>query len=309
MANKSYKQRKKERQEQAAVEAKKQAVRQNTRKITAISAVAGAIIIVAILIMMHVIPVSLGGNSGFTAPQNGVWGQFLQVSTSDFAAPGHENIYYVSWIGCPIGAADSWAIYGSMKQYYGGITSLVYGHYSDPNEGSYANIPGLIFTSPFSFTHSGVNVSFTPLYLYNETMFGEEGSNYNNPNGNGVLITNASQNFNVAPGSSKVVQYGLTVASGNLPSSIYKIYDQYETVYPISNVPPDTHASDNLSEQPHLTTIMIITDSKGTFIFNGPMFSPPYLTSNSYTYSYLLQNYNSIADITDAMNQLNPYIL
>lgn len=309
MSNKDYKQRKKERQAQAEIEARKQVVRSNTKKVTFIFAVIAAIIIIAVLVMGHVIPTSFGGNNGFTPPQNGVWGQFLQVSTSDYASAGHENIYFVSWIGCPVGAADSWALYGAFNQYYSGIQSSVYGHTSDPNEGALANIPGLIFTSQFSFTHNGVNVSFTPLYLYNETMFGEEGSNYANPEGNGILITTSSQNFNIAPSSSKIVQYGLSIASANLPPSIYQVYDQFETVYPVSNVGSGTHASDNLTEQPHLTTIMIITDSKGTFVFNGPMYNPQYLTSQGYSYQYLLQNYNSISDITSAMNQFDSYIL
>ena len=66
-----------------------------------------------------------------------------------------------------------WFLWQSLKR----IESTTYCHRSDLNEESLSNIPGIIFKSRFYFVSSNVTVTFDPVYIYNETMYGQEGSN------------------------------------------------------------------------------------------------------------------------------------
>ncbi len=263
----------------------------------------GVVLIVAVLSFSGILTFSNAhaNTSSFNAPQYDTWGSFEKVSTSDYAPSGSTNIYYVSWIGCPIGAADSWVIYGALSQ-YSNVNSYVYTHHSSPNEGSYACIPGLIFDQSFSVKANNININMDPVYLYNWTLFGEEGNNYKLPNGTGVQIE--------SPNSAQdptLVNYGLSVAQGKLPSPIYNILKQYETVYPATGTGGSPGAvSAELTSVYHLTTIMIITGANGTYIFNGPFFNPPSL--DQYSPVHIADNFPKIAEIKNAVGSLLTYL-
>ncbi len=264
----------------------------------------GAVLVVAVLFSSGII--SFPSNSStpqnnFSAPNYDPWGSFAKVSTSDYAPSGSTNVYFISWTGCPIGAADSWVIYGALSQ-YANINSHIYTHHSDPNEGSYACIPGLIFKNSFSVDKYGTTINFDPVYMYNWTLFGEEGNNYLNPNGTGVLIEK--------PGSLRdmtMVNYGLSVAQSNLPAPIFNILKNYETVYPATGAGGAPGAvSAELTSVYHLTTIMIITGQNGTYIFNGPFFNPPSL--DQYEPIYIANNFPQITEIHNSIEELIPYL-
>ncbi|MBP1358288.1 MAG: DUF929 family protein [Sulfolobus sp.] len=65
------------------------------------------------------------------------------------------------WIGCPVGAVASWAIYNVLKN-YGNIS--YYEHYSGPYDKVASNVPGLIF---IEFKSSGI-IESSVIYIYNE---------------------------------------------------------------------------------------------------------------------------------------------
>ncbi|MGP6207640.1 DUF929 family protein [Cuniculiplasma sp. SKW3] len=265
--------------------------------------VIGVILIVAILSFSGIISFGSSNSSSpsFSAPQYDPWGSFAKVSTNDYAPSNSVNIYFISWTGCPIGAADSWVIYGALSQ-YADINSYIYTHHSSPNEGSYACIPGLIFDQSFSVKSGNNQINMDPVYLYNWTLFGEEGNNYKNPNGTGVQIE--------PPNSVRdqtLVTYGLSVAQQKLPPAIYNILKQYETVYPVTGAGGAPGAvSAELTSVYHLTTIMIITGTNGTYIFNGPFFNPPSL--DQYAPVYIADNFPHISEIKNAVETLLPYL-
>ncbi len=233
----------------------------------------------------------------FTPPTYDSWGNFLKVSQNNYAQNNNnEDIYFLSWMGCPIGAADSWVLYGSLGSHLNGIESTTYAHHSDPNEESLSNIPGIIFESGFHFVSSNVTVTFDPVYVYNETMYGQEGSNYGNPNGTGVPIS-----------PSDMVSYGFSIAKASLPPPIYEIIKEYEAVYPVNNIGSGNLPIVNSSNSPHVTTIMVITDRYGTFIFNGPFYGPTEI--KQYSVQYLYSSYGSVPEILAGISQLNSYIL
>ena len=127
-------------------------------------------------------------------------------------------------------------------------------------------------------------------------MYGQEGSNYGNPNGTGVPIS-----------PSDMVSYGFSIAKEDLPSPIYEIIKEYEAVYPVNNIGSGNLPIVNSSNSPHVTTIMVITDRYGTFIFNGPFHG---LTEiEQYSVQYLYSSYGSIPEILAGISQLNSYIL
>lgn len=263
----------------------------------------GIILIVAILSFSGIINFGNSNSSlpSFSAPQYDPWGSFAKVSTKDYAPSNSVNVYFVSWTGCPIGAADSWVIYGALSQ-YANINSYIYTHHSSPNEGSYACIPGLIFDQSFSVKAGNININMDPVYLYNWTLFGEEGNNYKNSNGTGVQIE--------PPNSVKdqtLVTYGLNVAQQKLPSGIFNILKEYETVYPVTGAGAAPGAvSAELTSVYHITTIMIITGANGTYIFNGPFYNPPSL--DQYSPIFIANNFPHITEIKNAIESLLPYL-
>ncbi|MGP6220682.1 DUF929 family protein [Caldiplasma sukawensis] len=258
--------------------------------------IVGIILIVAVISFSGIIkfPESSGSGS-FTPPDYAEWGTFLKVSDNNYAPSGQMNIYFISWIGCPIGASLSWGLYGAMADYNSSISNIVYSHLSDPNEGSLANIPGLIFTNSATMNINGMHASFQPIYMYNETLFGEEGSDYSLQNGNGIAL---------AP--DQVVNYGLSVVQSQVPTPIFTIFKNYELKYKIVNLGSGDNTSANLTSVQHLTTMLIITGPSGTFILNGPLINPTSL--KSYSLSYLDSNYASVSEISSEISTIQSYM-
>ena len=123
-----------------------------------------AVLIVIVLIAGGILPIGNPFNnsshpSSFSPPQVLPWGSFAQISDSNFGS--HVNIYYVSWYGCPFGAADSWGFYLALQHY--GNVSMAYPstHYSNAKD-IYPDTPGLIFYQRMITN----NLTFTPIYRY-----------------------------------------------------------------------------------------------------------------------------------------------
>ena len=247
--------------------------RKRKKRILSLATSVTAVVIV-VLSLTHFLPIT--GGKGFTQPTHLNWGSFTQISNSNF---GNEtNIYYVSWIGCPIGAADSWAFYVSLSN-VGNISKYVQPHYSDPND-SAPNTPGLIF-SDFQLT----DVVFHSYYVYNEFM---------NETTNGIKFNQTS-----------ALNVGISELSGLLPSSIYKIeYNAIENI-PTSGGPGDGSSPTGLYLD-HVNTNIIITGSKGAWVLNGPLYNPTTLAGmNS---SELLFTAYSNSAITNGAQQVTSTI-
>ena len=200
--------------------------------------------ITVMLLVTGVIPVSaFHTGTNFSPPSQIPWGKFVQVSNENFGS--RINVYYISWYGCPIGAADSWPFYLALS-HDGNLSSFVSGHYSFSGD-SFPDTPGLIFR-PFS---EG-NVNFHPYYVYNQTM----GSPSNSP-------INGSK-----------LSFGMIELKSELPSPIYSM--EYAAMEEVStsgfNGQPSGVASG------HVNTNVIITGPKGAWLLNGPLFSPGVLS-------------------------------
>jgi hypothetical protein len=254
--------------------------------------IVGAIVILSVLIISGIIPLDFSSQShsgaSFTPPsQIPYGGSFVEISNMDLAGQNTVGIYFDSWIGCPIGAANSWVIYGTLSSYVNNLATFVSYHYSDPNEGSVANIPGILFKGGFEFNESGISVKFTPLYMYNETLFGYPYTN--TPIVSGQVLS---------------VGYQETNSSGSFPASIAHLVYEYTAVIPVLG----SHgiASAYLGKPPHVNTVLIISGKAGTFMLNGPFYSPANLKGLSY--SYMEEHYSTISYVTSAMNLFNGQI-
>jgi hypothetical protein len=162
-------------------------------------------------------------------PAQAVTGQFFKVG------PGHSSqveVYFISWIGCPIGASLSWPLDQALGGHLNVTTNL-----STPSD---VRIPGLIFNSG-----QGANVTFFPIYVYNE---------YLNASPNGTPVTGNR------------IQFGLQVLKPQVPSWVYNIMVKYDV---------NTSFELNGNYEPlasygnHLTTVIIITGPRGTWILLG----------------------------------------
>lgn len=227
--------------------------------------VVGVVLIVTVLYFGGYIPHFHSGNTNqpnFVAPTSITWGAFTEISSQNFAGSGQENIYFVSWIGCPIGASLSWALNYTFSHYQGVTNVKTEGHYSDPNEaGDAASLPGLLFMDSFSYNQNGIKLSFYPVYMYNETLFGYANNNTPIP-------------------SSNLVSAGLSVVNSSVPSGISALVYKYTNLVNVSISP--YHPSAFLSTPHHMNTVLVITGDFGTYMLNGPIFSPTSLSGVSY---------------------------
>ena len=227
--------------------------------------VVGVVLIVTVLYFGGYIPHFHSGNTNqpnFVAPTTITWGSFTEISNQNFAGSGQENIYFVSWIGCPIGASLSWALNYTFSHYQGVTNVRTEGHYSDPNEaGDAASLPGLLFMDSFSYNQNGIKISFYPVYMYNETLFGYANNNTPIP-------------------SSNLVSAGLSVVNSSVPSGISALVYKYTNLVNVSISP--YHPSAFLSTPHHMNTVLVITGDFGTYMLNGPIFSPTSLSGVSY---------------------------
>ena len=166
---------------------------------------------------------------------------YYKVSGGDLLSNGQSAVFFLSWIGCPIGATDSWAIYSAINS-----TSDIYSHVklhtADPTD-VYSNgttgQPGLLFKGNFTFTTSGHKFTFYPLYMYNENMTG--------------TVTNSKLN------TSQLIPYGLNLINETYPARVAAMFYRY------SNYTKYDH---------HLTTTVLITGPHGSYILNSYMYTP-----------------------------------
>ena len=233
--------------------------------------VIGAVLIVTVLYFAGYLPLphfnsSNTGQSNFTAPTSIPWGSFTEISNKNFAGSGQENVYFISWVGCPIGASISWSLNYTFYHYQGVTNVKTEGHYSDPNEaGNAASLPGLLFLDSFSYTNSntGIKVSFYPVYMYNETLFAY-----------------ASNNTPIA--SSNLISAGMSVVNSSVPSGISSLVYKYTNLVNISNLSPHTPSA-FLRSPYKINTVLVITGSFGTYMLNGQLYTPTNIHGISYT--------------------------
>ncbi|WP_393971187.1 DUF929 family protein [Oxyplasma meridianum] len=230
--------------------------------------VVGIILIVTVLYFAGYIPhpsISKSSQPAFTAPTSIPWGSFTEISNQNFAGSGAENIYFITWVGCPIGASISWSLNYTLSHYQGVSNIKTDGHYSDPNEKEeIASLPGLLFLDSLSYTSSitGAKVSFYPVYMYNETLF-------------------AYASNNTAISQSDLVSAGMSVVNSSVPSGIASLVYKYTNLVNISNLSPYTPSA-FLSNPNHMNTVLVITGSFGTYMLNGQLYPPAYIHGISY---------------------------
>lgn len=193
-------------------------------------------------------------------------GYFAEVSTSSFAPINSVNIYFLSWKGCPIGAAESWFIYNVFNNYSSSVSSHIQFHTSDPYD-VYPGTPGLLFSN-FSISHSGVVYNFKVIYVYGQTL----------PNGTNLIAS------------------GLDTLKANTPSTIYNLFYEYQT-----EVPASSSGKPISSQGGHLTSSMIVTGHDGTYYLEGAPYDFGPANLSGYTSaSQVLNNITSIQPIVDA---------
>ncbi len=232
-----------------------------------------AVVFVIVFSIMH-----LTGSYGshFTQPNNLTWGSFTQISDKNFG--NITNIYYVSWLGCPIGAADSWAFYASLSKIKN-ISIYVTPHYSDPNDSS-PNTPGLIFND-FQLPM----IDFHSYYVYNEFL---------NATTSGLLFNTTS-----------ALSVGMSELSGLLPTNIYDIEKSAMENIPTHGAPGGSYPTGLFLK--HVNTNIIITGQKGAWILNGPLYSPTILAGLNST--LLLDSlYTNNTAIIDGADQITAVI-
>ncbi len=245
-------------------------------KVVAVVIVVIVIIAVFAFNLVH-LPTS---NGGYTLPSNvpfSDFGTYYKVNSSDYAPSNSVNIYFVTWVGCPYGAGNSWELYNYLNG-FSSIQSSVSGHFSDPNEGKLASVPGLLFTnSPISVKGvNGYSINLDSYYMYNEYM----SQGYNAPY---VNIT-----------SSNAISVALSeLQADNLPVPIFNIVKAFTTIVDATSY---TKPSAYLGNPAHINTITIFTGPKGTYIVNGGVIDPQPL--EQYTYSTLLSTPDVCAEVS-----------
>ncbi len=216
-------------------------------------------------------------------------GKFYQISTKDYAPPGHVDVYFSSWYGCPIGAADSWMILCSFNPYVNMSLHSVRNQVPFKNGTS---VPGLLFNN-FSFYDSNTSktVSFYPFYLYN-LYLNRTADGFNNLTG-GTPI----------PGN-ELVSTGLSELNGSgFPTPITGIISNITTVDPIAGTDTPSAFLHPASRPSKINTVMVITGPGGTWILNRYVITPSTLTA--YSAQYMQSNCASMSSVTSASSNLS----
>ena len=208
--------------------------------------IASILVVVSVLSIIHVIEFNYvshvnDGDKTTTSVNTIPWGKVFLASKS--LKSTSVNIYYVSWLGCPIGAVDSWAFYLSLSTKLN-ISHEISFHSSDTND-VFPNTPGLIFGN---VTGNGISLHST--YVY----------------GNATNLTVYGDQY-----QGTAIEYANRVLQNELPTPIYNLEINLTEKVPVQGrgVP-----SAYLSAYPHLNTNVILTTKNGTFMLNGPLYSP-----------------------------------
>jgi hypothetical protein len=185
---------------------------------------------------------------------------FIKVSDVDLANQASVCIVFISWYGCPYGAADSWVLYAFIS-HYGKV--LYNFSYSDPND-IYPDTPSLIFLS----FHSNSSVHFKFLYLYNR---------YLNATATGLQVSN-------------YVQYGLSQIQQYLPQ-YYQIVKEYVVEKWAQG--GFFQSAAYMGNPPHIPSTVIISGNKGTYILIGYLINPSLIQNETpqYLINHLNQSY------------------
>ena len=187
-----------------------------------------------------------GGGIPVNAPSYLQPGYFAKISDSNVGNPGTVSVYFLSWYGCPIGAAESWIIYNFTRQYIQGTNYIkVENQTSDPYV-AFPGTPGMIFND-YTMTYSGIHYSFNAAYVYGE---------YVNNTG------------------SALIRSGLQIMNSSFPHSVSAIFYQFETQVPLET---SNSAKPSAISEGHLTTAILISGNNGTYILEGSIFSPSQL--------------------------------
>ncbi len=237
-----------------------------------------AIILLTILVIASVVGylALTSKNAVNTRSETVPFGKFVKVSNADYAPPGKVEIFEQSWIGCPVGATASWAIY-MIISHYGNVS--YYAHYSDPYDKTAPSVPGLIFTG---FTPNST-LEFTVVYTYNEYLNAT-------PSGTPVPVND-------------LVQVGEQELEQELPPNISKLFIEYETEVPVEGY---NNASAYIVSPPHLNFGLIVTGPNGTYVLTTPLLSPKAL--EGYNISYVMHNMYNIPQLVNAAEYLQEVI-
>jgi hypothetical protein len=260
MSNKNYKINKARRQAEKQENSKKEIKTKTTKKFFTVLSVIIVVAVVLSLFGFGVIRLPTY-QQPFTAPSTAPWGSGEQISSSSYGS--NITIYYFSWIGCPLGATDSWAFYMAISSYLGN-SSTINQHISLHTSNAadvYPNTPGLIFSA-----FHDANVVFDPIYVYNQTMTG--------------TINNQPIS------TSQLVGAGMYEINASVPANVAQLEYHYMIQVPIQGT---TASSFFHFQVPHVNTNIIITGPHGAWIFNGALYNPSVLAglSPSYVYSHL----------------------
>ena len=170
-------------------------------------------------------------------------GYFAKISNSNVGSQGTVSVYFLSWYGCPIGAAESWIIYNFTRQYTQ-ETSYIRdeNHTSDPAV-AFPDTPGMIFNN-YSMIYSGTHYTFNAAYVY------------------GQYVNNTG---------SELIRNGSQIMNASFPHSVSTVLYQFETQVPLGT---NNVAKPSAISEGHLTTAILVSGNNGTYIVEGSMFSP-----------------------------------
>ncbi|MHB8361330.1 MAG: DUF929 family protein [Thermoplasmataceae archaeon] len=254
MANRKYSKAKKAQAVEKQLNTKKDFFsffRSNKKLFTVIGSIAIAAILIAVAFELNVFKDNSTNN--VSIPNPFPWGtNFAKVSNQNFG--NNIHFYWVSWYGCPVGAANSWGLYSSLLNYIPAIKNDFTFHTSDPYD-SAPTEPGLIFNGNIS---SG-KYYFNAYYMYNQ---------YHNATGGGVPISPTS-----------LVTQGLREVNATMPSFVSSIIYTIQTQTPSQTSSTGAPISP-INSQFHLVTALIITGPNGAYYLQGPYFKLAELTSD-----------------------------
>lgn len=304
MSNRKYSKNKKVQSSEKRMESK-HGINDFIMKRRKIFTAVGAVIIVALLIFVAYDLGAFKNNSSsnssvnVTIPNPVPWGTFAQISTSNFSDNIH--FYWISWDGCPIGAANSWGLYLAVQQHIPAISNDFILHKSFSGD-SAPHEPGLLFTQNLSISNG--KYYFTAFYMYNQTHTGTVG---------GTPIA-----------SNQLVSKGLQEVNATEPSFIASWIYQIQTQTPSQVTKGGSPIAPIGAIGHHLVTALIITGPKGAYYLNGPYFYLWDLTTNpsaaqsyinspqyeTYVYSpsYVYSNMKGIAPISDFAAEINTIV-
>ncbi len=214
--------------------------------------------------------------------------KFVKVSNQDYAPQGKVEVIEQSWVGCPVGATASWAIYGALSHF--GKFSY-YNHTSDPYDKVASNIPGLIF---LNFTPNST-ILFKVVYIYNEYL-----------NASATLKNNTYVSGTPIP-TDELVSNGEEILNQSLPRDIASLFVKYETEIPVQGY---QNASAYIVKPPHLNFGLIVTGPNGTWVMTTPMMNPTYLQGMTVNgvWEQLNNGGGNLTEIVNAANYLEKVI-